>query len=331
MRTLGGTAGARAADRGADRWSRRAGRQGRCRGYATPAERHSQGDPAVRRSGHGCRGWSGGWTRAAWRWCGAGGACCASAANLGRRRADSERSGGREWETARLFLTADGERGKLPGATTPSRGTPMSGGWRSTSPPLWRTWPTGPGVGTGCLAPSRFPPRRPGRRPGRHRGHPLRHELRPGQGPLVRGRVSWRIAAGPGAALQELRRHPVVAVDVNAGHLAAVVIAPDGNVLGTPATIGLDLAGLPADGPRRAAARGDQRPDRQGQAARRAGDRDRGPGFRPGPRRGTRDARQQALARQARPGVSAGWSQASPPGGCGTGWPRWPPTRACPS
>jgi hypothetical protein len=48
----------------------------------------------------------------------------------------------------------------------------------------------------------------------------------------------------------------VVAVDVNAGHLAVAVVAADGNVLGTPATIGLDLAGLPAatrDGRLRAA------------------------------------------------------------------------------
>jgi hypothetical protein len=38
----------------------------------------------------------------------------------------------------------------------------------------------------------------------------------------------------------------VVAVDVNAGHLAAAVIAPDGNVIGLPFTVPLQLAGLPA-------------------------------------------------------------------------------------
>jgi hypothetical protein len=38
----------------------------------------------------------------------------------------------------------------------------------------------------------------------------------------------------------------VVAVDVNAGHLAVAVVAADGNVLGTPVTVPLDLAGLPA-------------------------------------------------------------------------------------
>jgi hypothetical protein len=48
----------------------------------------------------------------------------------------------------------------------------------------------------------------------------------------------------------------VVAVDVNHGHLAAAIIAPDGNVLGVPATIPLGLAGLPSatrDGRLRAA------------------------------------------------------------------------------
>jgi IS605 OrfB family transposase len=47
-----------------------------------------------------------------------------------------------------------------------------------------------------------------------------------------------------------------VAIDVNHGHLAAAVAARDGNILGAPATIALDLAGLPAatrDGHRRAA------------------------------------------------------------------------------
>jgi hypothetical protein len=68
--------------------------------------------------------------------------------------------------------------------------------------------------------------------------------------------ASWKTAPAPAPSLEELRRHPVVAVDVNAGHLAVAVVAADGNVLGTLATIGLDLAGLPAatrDGRLRAA------------------------------------------------------------------------------
>jgi hypothetical protein len=51
----------------------------------------------------------------------------------------------------------------------------------------------------------------------------------------------------------------VVAVDVNAGHLAVAVVTPDGNMLGVPFTVPLDLAGLPAttrDGRLRAAISG---------------------------------------------------------------------------
>ena len=77
---------------------------------------------------------------------------------------------------------------------------------------------------------------------------------------LARGRwylaASWRTAPVPVAPLQELRRHPVVAVDVNAGHLAVAVLTRDGNPAGAPATLPLDLAGLPAsqrDGRLRAA------------------------------------------------------------------------------
>ena len=68
--------------------------------------------------------------------------------------------------------------------------------------------------------------------------------------------ASWKTAPAPAPSLEELRRHPVVAVDVNTGHLAVAVVAADGNVLGILASIGLDLAGLPAatrDGRLRAA------------------------------------------------------------------------------
>jgi hypothetical protein len=41
--------------------------------------------------------------------------------------------------------------------------------------------------------------------------------------------ASWTTAPGPAPGLGELRAHPVVAVDVNAGHLAACALTPDGN------------------------------------------------------------------------------------------------------
>jgi hypothetical protein len=58
--------------------------------------------------------------------------------------------------------------------------------------------------------------------------------------------ATWKTAPGPVPSLGELRKDPVVAVDVNAGHLAVAVVAADGNVLGVPFTVPLDLAGLPA-------------------------------------------------------------------------------------
>ena len=58
--------------------------------------------------------------------------------------------------------------------------------------------------------------------------------------------ASWRTLAQPIPSLGDLRQSPVVAVDVNVGHLAVAVIAADGNVLGSPFTVPLELAGFPA-------------------------------------------------------------------------------------
>jgi hypothetical protein len=57
--------------------------------------------------------------------------------------------------------------------------------------------------------------------------------------------ASWTTTAMEVASLDELRRHPVLAIDVNAGHLAAVVVDPSGNPVGNPVTVPLDLAGRP--------------------------------------------------------------------------------------
>jgi IS605 OrfB family transposase len=58
--------------------------------------------------------------------------------------------------------------------------------------------------------------------------------------------ASWKTQARPVPSLNVLRAAPVVAVDLNAGHLAVAVLAPDGNVTGVPFTVPLELAGLPA-------------------------------------------------------------------------------------
>jgi IS605 OrfB family transposase len=76
----------------------------------------------------------------------------------------------------------------------------------------------------------------------------------------VKGRwyldASWQVPRAPAPSLEDLRRAPVLAADLNHGHLAAWVITPDGNPLGPPVTVPLDLDGLPAtqrDGRLRAA------------------------------------------------------------------------------
>jgi len=68
--------------------------------------------------------------------------------------------------------------------------------------------------------------------------------------------ASWRLPARAIPELAELRSAPVLAVDLNAGHLAAYLLDPAGNPSGLPLTIPLRLAGLPAstrDGRLRAA------------------------------------------------------------------------------
>jgi hypothetical protein len=59
--------------------------------------------------------------------------------------------------------------------------------------------------------------------------------------------ASWRQATYA-PALQILRQGRVLAIDVNHGHLACAVVSPDGNPVGVPFTIPLDLAGLPTSG-----------------------------------------------------------------------------------
>ena len=66
----------------------------------------------------------------------------------------------------------------------------------------------------------------------------------------------WKAVPAPAPSLDQLRAAPVLAVDLNAGHLAAWAVTPDGNPAGPPLTIPAGLAGLPAaqrDGRLRAA------------------------------------------------------------------------------
>lgn len=68
--------------------------------------------------------------------------------------------------------------------------------------------------------------------------------------------ASWKTPDRPAPDLDVLRQKPVLAVDVNAGHLACCVVDPSGNPVGRPWTVLLDIDGLPTstrDGRLRAA------------------------------------------------------------------------------
>jgi hypothetical protein len=241
-------------------------RAGRLRGYASPAERHGK---LIRLHGL---------TEAEWR---------------------------EQWDAARLFLTADGEAGKPWGNET-IRWHPGEGWLELKLPGSLSHLANRPCGRYRLSCPVAFS----------YRGDEVAAQAATG---AVRydialdpasGRwyldASWRTPARSAPSLGELRQAPVVAVDVNAGHLAVTVVTPDGNILGGPFTVPLDLTGLPAatrDGRLRAAISGLIATAKRPQGA---GDRDRGPRLRPGPRGGTRAVRQPPLARQARPGVPTG-------------------------
>jgi hypothetical protein len=151
----------------------------------------------------------------------------------------------KQWRAERLFLTADGESDKTWGNET-IRWHPVEGWLEIKLPPSLAGLGNRPHGRYRLSCPACFS----------HRGDEVAAQA---AGGAVRYDISfdpsknrWYLDASwklPDAAvpdLEELRAHPVVAVDVNAGHLAAWVVCPDGNPAGPPATIPLVLAGLPA-------------------------------------------------------------------------------------
>jgi IS605 OrfB family transposase len=160
-----------------------------------------------------------------------------------------------QWESARLFLTADGEAAKAYGNET-IRWHPDEGWLEIKLPAPLAHMANQPHGRYRMSCPVAFS----------YRGDEVATQAASGavrydiSRDPARGRwyidASWKTAPASAPSLDDLRARPVVAVDVNHGHLAAAVIAPDGNVLGTPATIVLALAGLPSatrDGHLRAA------------------------------------------------------------------------------
>jgi hypothetical protein len=159
------------------------------------------------------------------------------------------------WDSARLFLTADGEAAKALGNET-IRWHPGEG-WLEIKLPVPLAQLANRPHGRyrlSCLVGFSY---RGDEVAARVTSGAVRYDITHDP---ARGRwyldASWKRATAPVPSLAELRADPLVAVDVNHGHLAAAVAAADGNVLGAPATIPLSLAGLPSatrDGHLRAA------------------------------------------------------------------------------
>jgi hypothetical protein len=160
-----------------------------------------------------------------------------------------------QWQAARLFLTADGEKGKPLGNET-IRWHPGER-WAEIKLPA-------PLAGLGNRPHGRY--RLCGQAGFAYRGDEVAAQAATG---AVRYDISydpakdrwyldasWRTGPAPAGQLDGLRERPVLAVDLNHGHLAAWLITADGNAAGPPVTVPLELAGLPAatrDGRLRAA------------------------------------------------------------------------------
>ena len=231
-------------------------RAGRLRGYASPAERHGK---VIRLQALRAR------LARVERQLGSGSVSVVRGGrDLLRKRANLTAAGltqagwRQQWDAARMFLTADGEADKPWGNET-IRWNPDAG-WLEVKLPAPLAHLANRPCGRYRLScPVAFT----------YRGNEVAAQAATG---AVRydialdpasGRwylhASWRPPARPAPSLGVLRRSPVVAVDLNAGHLATAVIAADGNMLGVPVTVPLDLAGLPAatrDGRVRAAISG---------------------------------------------------------------------------
>jgi IS605 OrfB family transposase len=226
---------------------------GRVRGYAVPAERHAK---AIRlktlraRLGRTGRRLDAGAVSVV-----RGGRALLRARNSLAAVGLTQQEWRAQWEAARLFLTADGEKDKAWGNET-IRWHPGEGWLEIKLPAPLAHLANRPHGRYRLSCPVEFS----------YRGDEVAAQAASGAIRYdiacdpARGRwyiaASWTTVPTPVPSLDGLRRHPVVAVDVNVGHLAAAVIAADGNILGTPAIIGLDLAGRSAttrDGRLRAA------------------------------------------------------------------------------
>ncbi len=151
------------------------------------------------------------------------------------------------WDAERLFLTADGEADKPLGNET-IRVHPEEG-WlelRLPTPLAYLSNTPGRAPTYRLSCPVRF----------RHRGEEWAAQVASGAVRYDiaflpdRGRwycsASWRMPTPPAVTVQQAVAGGVLAVDLNAGHLACWQVDPDGNPVGVGVDIPLMLDGLPA-------------------------------------------------------------------------------------
>jgi hypothetical protein len=228
-------------------------RRGRTAGYATPAERHGK---TLR-----LKALKGRLADVEWRIADGRVSVTRGGRRLMRARLNLAEAGLTEgqwrerWEAARLFITADGEAAKAWGNET-IRFSPDEGWLELKLPAPLAGLANRPHGRYRLTCPVEFS----------HRGDEAAAQAASGavrydvSCDAERGRwylaASWKKALAPAMTLKELRAGTIVAIDVNADHLAVAVVAADGNVIGAPFTVPLDLAGLAAsarDGRLRAA------------------------------------------------------------------------------
>jgi IS605 OrfB family transposase len=149
------------------------------------------------------------------------------------------------WESSRLFLTADGDK-DVPWGNLTIRWNPEENWLEVRLPAPLEHLANSPHGRYRLSCPVDFPYRGDEVAAQAATGsvrYDISHDPESGRWHLD---ASWKTSPAAVPSLDELRQYPVVAVDVNAGHLAVAVLAPDGNVLGTPVTVPLELSGLPA-------------------------------------------------------------------------------------
>jgi hypothetical protein len=218
-------------------------RQGRARGYATRAERFAKQGRLQRLDAE--------LAEVEGRLTAGRVSVCRGGRRLARHRHALEEAGltksewGARWLAGRLFLTADGEAAKLWGNDT-IRVHPDQHWCELKLPTPLAQMANRPHGRYRLACPVVFT----------HRGDEWAAQAATG---AVRYDISydpnrarwyldgsWRRAVAVPPSLKELRRDRALGIDLNADHVDAWVLDPQGNPVGSPQTIPLELDGLPA-------------------------------------------------------------------------------------